>query len=121
VRSARRHPLRTLDDYGTLTAASVAQGSFRNAGPTEGTVSLTSGRAVIGVPLRPETWLQLRGRIFTSALPNARPHILLRVNDDRPPICPRCGVTMVPAALSAAEGRDGDWACLECEELGEDE
>jgi len=27
---------------------------------------------------------------------------------------------MVPAALSAGEDRDGDWACLECEELGED-
>jgi tRNA(Ile2) C34 agmatinyltransferase TiaS len=44
----------------------------------------------------------------------------MRMNDDRPPICPRCGVTMVPAALSAYEGRDGDWACLECEELGEE-
>lgn len=44
-----------------------------------------------------------------------------RVTDDQPPICPRCGVTMVPAALSADEHRDGDWACLECEELGEEE
>lgn len=41
-------------------------------------------------------------------------------DDDEPPICPRCGVTMVPAALSAAGERDGDWACLECEELGVD-
>jgi hypothetical protein len=41
-------------------------------------------------------------------------------DDDRPPICPRCGVTMVPAALSADDQRDGDWVCLECEELGED-
>ncbi len=40
--------------------------------------------------------------------------------DDRPPICPRCGVTMVPAALSADDDRDGDWVCVECEELGED-
>jgi hypothetical protein len=39
-------------------------------------------------------------------------------DDDRPPICPRCGVTMVPAALSADENREGeDWVCLECEEL----
>jgi len=27
---------------------------------------------------------------------------------------------MVPAALSADESVDGDWACLECEELGEE-
>ena len=46
--------------------------------------------------------------------------ILICVDVDRPPICPRCGVTMVPVALSADEDRDGDWVCLECEELGED-
>jgi hypothetical protein len=40
-------------------------------------------------------------------------------NDDQPPICVRCGVTMVPAALSADTARDGEWVCLECEELGE--
>jgi hypothetical protein len=35
---------------------------------------------------------------------------------DRPPICPACGVTMVPAELSAADARRlGDWVCLECE------
>jgi hypothetical protein len=29
---------------------------------------------------------------------------------------------MVPAALSADEDREGDWVCLECEELeGEDD
>jgi hypothetical protein len=39
--------------------------------------------------------------------------------DDEPPICPACGVTMVPAALSANDGHDDDWVCLECEELGE--
>ena len=39
--------------------------------------------------------------------------------DDRPPICAACGVTMVPAALSADEDRDGEWVCLECEELDE--
>jgi len=37
--------------------------------------------------------------------------------DDRPPICAACGVTMVPAALGAGENRDGEWVCLECEEL----
>jgi tRNA(Ile2) C34 agmatinyltransferase TiaS len=42
-------------------------------------------------------------------------------HDDRPPICPRCGVTMVPAALSAGDEQEGDWVCLECEELDEDE
>jgi len=41
------------------------------------------------------------------------------VNDERPPICAACGVTMVPAALSAREPRAGDWICLECEETGE--
>jgi len=40
--------------------------------------------------------------------------------EDRPPICPRCGVTMVPAALSADHEHEGEWVCLECEELGED-
>jgi len=37
-------------------------------------------------------------------------------NDERPPICPACGVTMVPAELSARGARDRDWVCLECEE-----
>ena len=37
--------------------------------------------------------------------------------DERPPICAACGVTMVPAALSADEEHVGDWVCLECEEL----
>lgn len=41
------------------------------------------------------------------------------MDDDRPPICPVCGVTMVPAALSAGYGHVGDWICLECEETGE--
>ena len=38
-----------------------------------------------------------------------------------PPICTRCGVTMVPAALSAEDKQGTDWVCLECEELGEAE
>ena len=42
-----------------------------------------------------------------------------RDEHDQPPICPRCGVTMVPAALSADQRDDEDWVCLECEELGE--
>lgn len=37
--------------------------------------------------------------------------------DDGSPICPTCGVTMVPAALSAREDHEGEWVCLECEEL----
>lgn len=36
--------------------------------------------------------------------------------EDEPPICPVCGVTMVPAALSADADVEGDWVCLECEE-----
>ncbi len=45
-------------------------------------------------------------------------------DEDRPPICPACGVTMVPAQLSACRdaddesGEDGGWVCLECEETG---
>jgi tRNA(Ile2) C34 agmatinyltransferase TiaS len=38
--------------------------------------------------------------------------------DDDPPICPVCGVTMVPAALSAEGQSDADWVCVECEETG---
>ena len=37
-----------------------------------------------------------------------------RLSEDEPPIC-ACGVTMVPAELSA-QGAAGDWVCLECEE-----
>jgi len=40
------------------------------------------------------------------------------MEDDEPPICPVCGVTMVPAALSAYGEHPGDWVCLECEETG---
>jgi hypothetical protein len=41
--------------------------------------------------------------------------------DEQPPICAACGVTMVPAALSERDPADHaeDWVCLECEELGE--
>jgi predicted RNA-binding Zn-ribbon protein involved in translation (DUF1610 family) len=39
--------------------------------------------------------------------------------DDDPPICPACGVTMVPAALSARERLGEEWVCLECEETDE--
>ncbi|HEY8775968.1 MAG TPA: hypothetical protein VIM33_05740 [Gaiellaceae bacterium] len=41
------------------------------------------------------------------------------MDDERPPICPTCGVTMVPASLSAREKPVGDWICLECEETSE--
>jgi tRNA(Ile2) C34 agmatinyltransferase TiaS len=42
------------------------------------------------------------------------------MGDDRPPICPACGVTMVPAELSEHGGAGRDWVCLECEETGEE-
>jgi ribosomal protein L37AE/L43A len=38
--------------------------------------------------------------------------------EQQPPICPACGVTMVPADLSERDDADGDWVCLECEETG---
>jgi hypothetical protein len=42
-------------------------------------------------------------------------------DEERAPICPACGVTMVPAALSARGDAGGDdWICVECEETGED-
>jgi hypothetical protein len=41
------------------------------------------------------------------------------MDDERPPICATCGVTMVPASLSARDGLVGEWICLECEETGE--
>ena len=48
--------------------------------------------------------------------PLVRPYLM---NDERAPICPACGVTMVPAALSARKDPAGDWICLECEETEE--
>ena len=45
--------------------------------------------------------------------------ILGRMDDERPPICPACGVTMIPADLSAQESRQGDWIGAECEETRE--
>jgi hypothetical protein len=40
-------------------------------------------------------------------------------DDGGAPICPACGVTMVPAALSERDDGLGDgWVCLECEETG---
>jgi hypothetical protein len=41
------------------------------------------------------------------------------MDDERAPICPTCGVTMVPAALSARKDCAGEWTCLECEETGD--
>jgi len=43
------------------------------------------------------------------------------MDDDRPPICPKCGVTMVPPALSERDRPDDAWVCLECEETGDSE
>jgi hypothetical protein len=42
-----------------------------------------------------------------------------KTDGERPPICPICGVTMVPAELSAHIARQHDWVCLECEEREE--
>jgi transposase len=39
-----------------------------------------------------------------------------RMDDVEPPICPVCGVTMVPSALSSRDDVSGEWVCLECEE-----
>jgi hypothetical protein len=39
------------------------------------------------------------------------------VDDERPPICPTCGVTMLPAELSARDTPGCDWVCIECEEI----
>jgi hypothetical protein len=41
-------------------------------------------------------------------------------DEERPPICPVCGVTMLPAVLSSGDGDGDDWICVECEETGED-
>ena len=43
------------------------------------------------------------------------------MDDDRPPICPVCGVTMIPAELSGLDARSDDWICAECEETSESE
>ena len=40
-------------------------------------------------------------------------------DDDQPPICPACGVTMVPAELSAHDPAGREWVCLECEEISD--
>jgi transposase len=36
-----------------------------------------------------------------------------------PPICPVCGVTMVPAELSEHGAQGREWVCTECEETAE--
>jgi hypothetical protein len=43
----------------------------------------------------------------------------MKPDDEAPPICPTCGVTMFPGALSAQPDRAADWVCIECEEAGE--
>lgn len=62
----------------------------------------------------------LRSGVIRNTGPGERGDTLGVEKDDRPPICPRCGVTMVPAALSADENHEGEWVCLECEELDEE-
>ena len=46
--------------------------------------------------------------------------VTFEASDHEPPICPVCGVTMVPADLSERDEPGGDWVCLECEETGAD-
>jgi len=41
------------------------------------------------------------------------------MDDELPPICPACSVTLVPVELSEQKARDDDWICLECEETRE--
>jgi hypothetical protein len=43
----------------------------------------------------------------------------MRNDEVEPPICPVCGVTMVPTELSSLPQADAEWVCLECEENGE--
>ena len=54
--------------------------------------------------------------------PNTDVKPLADNDDDRPPICPACGVTMLPAELSAhaRAAPDDVWVCLECEEVPAD-
>ena len=42
------------------------------------------------------------------------------MDDERAPICPVCGVTMLAADQSTQERRGSgvDWVCVECEETG---
>ena len=61
--------------------------------------------------------LRRHSRTLAQAI-DSSPHTS-DVDDDRPPICTACGVTMVPAALSAREEHVGDWICLECEETAD--
>ena len=71
---------------------------------------------------RPVNRTRIKRRSRALAQPSAPPvgyHPMY--DDERPPICQRCGVTMVPAALSADETTGGDWVCLECEELDDEE
>lgn len=64
--------------------------------------------------------LRRRPRTDTAAAASTPPTLASchrpAMDDERPPICPSCGVTMVPAALSAEEKGGEDWVCLECEE-----
>jgi hypothetical protein len=61
---------------------------------------------------------ELKPGLWRTARPPTAPRSSGRLPDE-PPICPACGVTMVPAALSARDDVDDDWVCLECEETDE--
>jgi len=69
----------------------------------------------------PHSLLPCRGRIQTEPPPSRGSSSVdnLGMDDERPPICPACGVTMVPAAISARESCPDDWVCIECEETDE--
>jgi tRNA(Ile2) C34 agmatinyltransferase TiaS len=41
------------------------------------------------------------------------------VDEERAPICPVCGVTMLPGALAGSSDGSDDWVCVECEEIDE--
>ena len=58
------------------------------------------------------------GAEHVPAGPEERPD-LVEWQFERPPICPTCGVTLVPASLSAREEPVDDWICLECEETSD--
>ena len=62
---------------------------------------------------RIRAWTVIRGAYLRPDCAEA----ILRTWMTTAPICPACGVTMVPGALSAHEPAD-EWVCLECEEDG---
>src|SRR5204863_1634344 len=54
----------------------------------------------------------VQGRLWWSVVACAETSLTTDtsdVDDERPPICATCGVTMVPVSLSAREERAGEW------------